>query len=380
MDKAKIKRPMKIMLICLAVLFGGIFIYKLVMHILFMLFMSSYVPKATVSTAKADFALWQSTEQAVASLRSIRGVNVTTELAGMVKTIYFSPGADVEAGAVLVQLRADSDIAQLQALQASAELAKINFERDKAQYAVQAVSKAAVDTDAANLKNLTAQVAQQQAIVNKKTIRAPFAGRVGVSLINPGQFISPGDKIVSLQTFDPIYADFNFPQQILPRLKLNQEITYKTDSFPNRSFKGKITTIDPAIDTATRNVLIEATLANPSKELVPGMFGRVEVIVGTAKEYITVPVTAVAFNPYGEVIFLVRDGKDKKGKKILTAHQVFVTTGETRGNEVKVLKGLQKGDLVVTTGQLQLKNGMQVEINNTIKPTSVGSQVDETEG
>ena len=200
----------------------------------------------------------------------------------MVKYIYFTPGAAVQQGTVLVQLNADSDVAQLLALQATAELARITYERDKAQYAFKAVSKQTVDADIQNLKNAQAQVAQQAATVAKKTIRAPFTGRLGISAVNPGQYLNPGDKIVTLQTLDPIYVDFYLPQQALAQLQMGQAVAVTTDTFPHQIFNGKITTIDPAVDTSTRNVEVEATLSNPKYQLTPGMFAAAEVDTGVS--------------------------------------------------------------------------------------------------
>jgi len=366
------KRRMIKMLIGVGILFGLIFIYKLVGLLLFKHYMAANaVPTISVSAMKVSSSEWQPVIKASSSLRAIRGVNVTTELAGMVRTIYFKPGATVNSGTLLVQLNADSDIAQLHALQASAALAVITYTRDKAQYAVHAVSKQTVDTDAANVKNLNAQVAQQVAIVNKKTIRAPFTGRLGINQVNPGQFLNPGDAIVTLQTLHPIYADFFVPQQALARLKVGQQVILTSDSFPGRNFYGKVTTINPAVDVNSRNVEVEATIANPKSELTPGMFATAEVYTGKAEPHLTLPMTAVSFNPYGEIVYIINQtGTDKKGQAIMTVMQSFVTTGETRGDQVAITRGIKAGDLVVTSGQLKLKNGSRVAINNSIVPSN----------
>lgn len=365
------KKRMRIMLICLGILFGGIFLYKVFVMIMIHRYFASRQQIVSISTMKVTYESWQQRLTASGSLRAIRGVNVTTELAGLVKIIYFNPGAFVDVGTVLVQLNADSDVALLHSLQAQAGLAKITYERDKAQYAVKAVSKQTLDTDIQNLKSLEAQVAQQSAIVEKKTIRAPFTGRLGISAINPGQYVNPGDKVVTLQTLDPIYADFYMPQQDLALLKLGQPVTVTADTFPGKTFTGKVTTIDPIVDPATRNVQVEATINNPRYELIPGMFASVEVIVGPPQKFLTVPQTAISYNPFGDIIYLVRSqGKDKKGKEILIAKQAFVITGQTRGDQVTVLKGIKEGDTIVTSGQLKLKNGSQVAVNNKIMPTN----------
>lgn len=368
----RIKKRMSKMLIFVGLLFGGIFIYKGFISLMIkMSIASNKTPTITVSAMKVDYSLWQPQITASGSLRAIRGVNVTTELAGLVATIYFTPGAFVEQNTLLVQLNANSDLALLRSLEANAELAKITYFRDKAQYRIKAVSKQTLDIDAANLKSLRAQVAQQAATVAKKTIRAPFKGRLGISAVNPGQYLNPGDSIVMLQTLDPIYADFYVPQQALAQLKVGQGVTVISDTYPGKHFRGKITTINPAVDTSTRNVGVEATIDNPHYELAPGMFAAVAVDIGTAERFLTLPQTAVSFNPYGELVYVIKENtQDHKDKPILTATQVFIETGETRGDQVTVLKGLKEGDRIVTSGQLKLKNGSRVAINNSVVPSN----------
>jgi membrane fusion protein (multidrug efflux system) len=366
------KKRMIIMLICLGILFGGIFAYKIFVGFMIKKYMAANSnPVVTVSAMQVDYQTWQPRLTASGSLRAIKGVNVTAQLAGMVQKIYFTPGSNVEENTLLVQLNADDDIALLHSLEASAELAVITYNRDKAQYKVQAVSKETLDTDAANVKNTAAQVAQQAAVVEKKSIRAPFTGRLGISQVNPGQYVNPGGSVVMLQTLDPIYADFYVPQQALAQLKVGMPVTVTSDTYPHKTFTGKITTINPGVEVDTRNVEVEATIANPQLELAPGMFVSVEVTIGEARPFLTLPQTAISFNPYGSVAYIVTEtGKDKKGKPILTVKQSFVTTGETRGDQVVILKGLQKGQTVVTSGQLKLKNGSLVEINNAITPSN----------
>lgn len=232
--KASMKKRMTIMVICLVVLFGGIFLYKTAMGMLINHFIANQSHVVTVSTAKVTTAEWQPKIIEAGSLRAIHGVNITTQLAGQVQSIYFTPGADVKAGEVLAQLNADDDIALLHSLQANLELSNITYTRDKAQFKAEGVSKQIVDNDAANVQSLTAQVAQQAAIVAKKTIVAPFAGRLGINLINLGQYLNPGDAVTMLQTLDPIYADFNVPQQELGRMKCGQKVIVSVDASGGR--------------------------------------------------------------------------------------------------------------------------------------------------
>ena len=345
----------------------------------------------TVSTTKASVLEWQPQVSSVGTMVAVRGVDVTTEIAGLVRTIHFKSGQDVKAGELLLQLNADSDIAQLNSLQASADIAAVTLKRDQAQLAGQAVAQAVVDNDLADLKSKKALVAQQAATVDKKTIRAPFAGRLGITTVQPGQYLNPGDKIVTLQTIDPIYVDFTLPQQQLAGMVVGQTVNVTSDSYPGVLFPGKVNAISPKVDPTTRNASVEATIANPKGQLLPGMFARVNVDVGGLQKFLTLPQTAITYNPYGSTVFVVgpreakpadADAKDKDGKPAapppphpngpdgLFAKQVFVTTGQTRGDQVAILKGIEEGQQVVTSGQLKLKNGTPVEVNNSVEPAN----------
>lgn len=320
----------------------------------------------TVTATLAKMEEWQPQLVSVGTLTAVHGVDISSEVAGQVRSIEFKSGQDIKAGAVLVQLNADSDIAQLHSLQAAAELSATTLKRDQAQLAVQGVSQAQVDSDLADLKSKNALVAQQSALVAKKTIRAPFAGRVGITTVNPGQYLNPGDKIVTLQAIDPIYVDFYLPQRKVGELSLGQSVAARSDAYAGIVFSGKITAISPKIDPATRNVQVEATIPNPKRQLLPGMFANASVDVGTKQRYLTLPQTAVTYNPYGSTVFVVASGKTGA----LEVQQAFVVTGETRGDQVAIVKGLKEGQQVVTTGQIKLKNGTPVVIDNTVSPAN----------
>ncbi len=324
----------------------------------------------TVTAMKVTALEWQARLSAVGTLTAVRGVDLSTEIAGLVRQVDFKSGQDVKADQVLLQLNADSDIAQLHALEAAAELSATVLVRDQAQLAAQAISQAQVDGDKADLKSKRALVAQQAATVEKKTIRAPFAGKLGITTVNPGQYLNAGDKIVTLQAIDPIYVDFFLPQQQIDHLSVGQAVSVSTDAFAGKSFAGKITAISPKIDTATRNVQVEATLANARRQMLPGMFADVSVAVGAKQRYLTLPQTAITYNPYGSTVFVLKPGaaRDDKGNAPLLAQQVFVTTGDTRGDQVAVLSGLFEGQEVVTSGQMKLKNGTPVVVDNTVLP------------
>jgi len=366
-----IKR-MVIMLVCAGLVFGGIFGYKaFVSHMIEKSMSHRQAPAVTVSTTSATMQAWQPELSAVGTVRAKQGVEVTTEIAGLVRKIYFQSGEDVKEGQVLAQLNADADRALLRSLQAEADLAQTTYQRDKQQFAVKAISKAVLDVSAANLKSKEAQVNQQAAVVDKKTIRAPFSGRIGISTVNAGQYLNPGAQIVTLQSIDTVYVDFLLPQQHIGRLHLGETVTVTADTQPDRQFKGEITALNPKVDPQTRNIQIEATFANPDHVLLPGMFVSVRVQSGEVRHYITLPQTAVTFNPYGETVYVVEPGgKGPKKKAGKTAKQVFVTTGETRGDQIAILKGVKEGETVVTGGQLKLKSGSRVVINNEIQPSN----------
>jgi membrane fusion protein, multidrug efflux system len=362
-------KRMLIMLGCVIVLVGLLALGKFLQ--IRQLIASSPKPGAqVVSAMKAELAEWQPQFNAVGTLSAVRGVDVTTEVAGLVHSVRFRSGQDVKAGQVLLELNSDSDRAQLQSLQAAADLASTVLARDRQQFEAQAVSRAQLDADEADLRVKRANVAQQAALVAKKIIRAPFAGRLGITTVNPGQYVNPGDKIVTLQTIDPIYIDFNLPQKQLAGLSLGQRLTLSSDAFPGQTFPGKVTAINPKVDPATRNIQLEATVDNVKRQLLPGMFANIDIDAGDKKRYLTLPQTAVTYNPYGSTVFVLRPGdkKDAQGNPQLQAQQLFVTPGPTRGDQVAVLSGLAEGEQVVTSGQLKLKNGAPVTVDNRVQP------------
>src|SRR3984893_3965832 len=322
-----------------------------------------------VTAATARSSDWQPEVSAVGSLRAVRGVDVTTEVTGLVRALRFKSGDEAQSGQVLVELNADAEIAQQHALEAAADLSSTVYERDKVQYEAQAISKAQLDADAADLKNKRAQAAAQAALVAKKTLRAPFAGRLGITTVNPGQYLNTGDKVVTLQAVDPVYVDFKLPQQQLSMISNGQAVNLLTDAYPGVKFAGKINAIDPRVDAGTRNFQAEATIPNPERRLMPGMFARVAVLAGDVKRYVTLPQTSVTYNPYGATVFLARK-KPGGTDKDLIAQQSFVTLGPTRGDQVAVLKGVKEGELVVTSGQLKLNNGTPLIINNSAQPAN----------
>jgi membrane fusion protein (multidrug efflux system) len=370
-ERRSMTKRMIVMLICVGLLIGALVGFNLFRAHMFASFMAgNATPPATVSAIVASEQTWQPQLAAVGSLRAVRGVDVTTEIAGLVRDVAFNSGQEARAGQILVRLNADADVALLQSLQSAADLAQTVYQRDRAQYDIKAIAKAQLDADAADLKSKKAQVAQQAALVDKKTIRAPFAGRLGITTVNPGQYVNPGDAIVTLQAIDPIYADFYLPQQQLGQLAIGQSVTVDSSAFGGRSFAGKITSINPKVDSATRNVQIEARVDNRERKLLPGMYANVKIDAGAVERHLTLPQTAIAYNPYGATVFVVKPGTqpNAQGKTLPVAQQMFVTPGPTRGDQVAILKGVATGTQVVTSGQLKLKNGTPLIIDNRVQP------------
>jgi membrane fusion protein, multidrug efflux system len=373
MSMEPLPRRMTIMLCGVFLLLGLIFGFNQLKTFMIKYFISGMgLPPATVSTMVIATSEWQPKLTSVGNVRAYRGVELSTEVAGLVASVPIKSGQDVKAGELLIKLNDSSDVAQLNSLKALADLAKVINERDRQQLAIQAISKNVFDTSAADAKSKQAQVEQQTALVAKKNLKAPFSGRVGIVSINPGQYVNSGDKLLTLQTLDPIFVDFNLPQNNAEQIQVGQVVEVTTDAFKDASFTGKITAVSPKVDTNTRNIQVEAQLANPDKKILPGMFANVNIKLGDQVKLLTLPQTAVTYNPYGSTVFLAKPTgkKDKQGKEMLEAQQVFVTTGATRGDQVAILKGIEEGATVVTSGQLKLKNGTPLIINNKVEPAN----------
>jgi membrane fusion protein (multidrug efflux system) len=368
-----LRRRMTMMLCCVFLLLGLIFGFNQLKTFMIKYFISGMgLPPATVSTMVVETTAWQPKLSSVGNVRAYRGVELSTEISGLVQTVPIKSGMDVKEGELLIKLNDTSDLAQLNSLKALANLAKVINERDGQQLEIQAISKNVFDTSKADAASKQAQVEQQTALVAKKNLKAPFSGRVGIVMINPGQFVNPGDKLLTLQTLDPILVDFNLPQSNAAQIQVGQEIILTTDAFKDASFTGKVSAVNPKVDTNTRNIQVEARLANPDKKILPGMFANVNIKLGDEVKLLTLPQTAVTYNPYGSTVFIAKptSKKDKQGKPVLEAQQVFVTTGSTRGDQVAILKGLEEGSTVVTSGQLKLKNGTPLIVNNKVLPAN----------
>jgi membrane fusion protein (multidrug efflux system) len=323
----------------------------------------------TVATAPASMQQWQARQAAVGSARASKGADLAAEIGGVVDRIEFESGQDVAAGKVLLRLRANDDDAKLAQLEASADLANVTLQRDQKQLASHGVAQATVDSDAANLKVARAQVAAQQAVMAEKIVRAPFAGRLGVRQVDVGQFIAAGTAIVTLQQLDPMFVDFYLPQQALGQIAVGQKVEVTADAYPGRTFAGVVSSLNAKVDSSSRMLQVRASLPNADDALLPGMYLNVSVATGEPRSLVTIPTAAVAFNPYGSLVYVLQHQKDSTGKEQQVVRQQFVTTGASRGDQISILKGLGADDIVVTAGQLKLHNGSVVNIDNAVQPT-----------
>jgi membrane fusion protein (multidrug efflux system) len=327
----------------------------------------AFIQIQAVSTVRAQKTQWQGELRSIGSLHAVQGADLSAEITGLVTKIGFTAGQDVRKGVLLIQLRDDSDRAQLAALRASAELARLTYMRDAALIKSNAISQTDYDTALANMKNTRAQADAQAATVEKKAIRAPYDGRVGIRQVDIGQYVNAGQVVVTLQQLDPIYVDFQVQEQQLSQLSVGDKVGLTTDAVAGATFTGEIVAFDPKIDPDTRNVHVRAMIANPAKKLLPGMFATVLTNVGRPSQRVTLPLTALTFSPYGDTVYVVaKDGKDDDGKDKLIAQQRFVTIGETRGDQVAILSGITSKDVVITSGQLKLKNGSFIKVNNGV--------------
>jgi membrane fusion protein (multidrug efflux system) len=365
-------KPMVILVIVVAVLMGGIYGWQRFVATKFigpMLKAMASAPQ-TVSTTVAAESHWQSRTQALGSVRAVRGADLGAQAAGVVDKIRFESGAEVAAGTVLLTLKPNDDPAKLAQLQAQAELAAITLKRDQEQLAAQAISQATVDSDAASLKSARAQVEAQQALIEEKTVRAPFAGKLGIRQVDEGQYLTAGTTVVTLQALDPIYIDFYVPQQALSSMKVGQAVTATVDTYAGNRFVGKLVSINSKVDASSRNVQARASFANADRRLVPGMYANVEIDNATATNEITLPQSAITYNPYGDTVYIVHKTTGDQGHEALTVVQRFVQLGDTRGDQVAVKAGVKVGDEVVTAGQVKLRNGAPIVVNNSVVPTN----------
>jgi membrane fusion protein (multidrug efflux system) len=326
-------------------------------------------PPTTVTSAVVRTESWESHINSVGSLEAVQGVMLTAELPGKVVRIAFEPGTKVKAGDLLLQQDISSEKAQLRAAEATLALTKLDLERSSKLLATKAVAKAKYDSDFAQYKQAVAQIDGIRATIRKKTIRAPFDGSLGIRLVNLGQVLNEGEPIVSLQTINPIFVNFFLPQQQLAQVKPGLKVRVTTDALSGEVIEGEITAISPEVDVATRNIRIQATVANNQERLRPGMFVNVAVVLPSRGEVLAIPATAVLYAPYGDTVFVVNEKEREKDlQSVKVVQQKIVQLGEKRGDFVAIVSGLEKGETVVSTGVFKLRNDQTVVVDNTLAP------------
>ena len=328
------------------------------------------MPAERVNVIEVRSEEWRPRLSAVGSVSAVQGALISAEQSGVVREVAFEAGSDVQAGAVLVRLDSDVEQAQLRSAEAAAALARMSLERSRNLIKSHSISQADVDVADANMKQADAQIANIRAAIDKKVMRAPFAGRLGIRRISIGQYVNQGDPVVSLQALDPVYVDFSLPQQRLGELHAGLQVDVASDAYPRQPFSGFITAVDPNVDPATRNVRVQATFANADARLRPGMFVALDVVLARSQDVLVIPETAVLHAPYGDSIFVVEESAEPgpDGQKALVVRQQTVRLGDRQGDFVVATEGAQEGDKVVSTGVFKLRAGMPVVIDNTLAP------------
>ncbi len=325
--------------------------------------MSQGQPPATVASAEVESASWRPAFTSVGSLQAVNGIQLSAEVSGIVKAIRFESGDRVQQGDVLLELDDDVHQAGLEALKADRELARVEFSRAQELLPKKAVSRSEYDQAQANLQAADARVAEQQAVIALKTLRAPFDGELGIRQADLGQFLQPGVPIVSLQALAPIYADFSLPERYFADLKKDMEVEFSAAGYPDETFVGRISAIEPGIDEGARSVNLRATLANADGRLRPGMFVQVRVLQPESQTFLVLPRTAISYNTYGDFVYLLQDNDEGR----LTAKRKQVTTGAVRAGRVVIESGLEAGQQVVRAGLVKLRDGQAVEIDNSVE-------------
>jgi membrane fusion protein (multidrug efflux system) len=327
-------------------------------------------PPEAVTTIVAAQESWPTTLAAIGTLAAVQGVTVSADLPGTVERIAFESGESVRRGDVLVQLDTRQERAQLAAVEAQRELAGLNFDRMRGLLDERVISRAEYDRAMAEHKQTDAQAGEIRAAIERKTIRAPFSGVLGIRQVNLGQYLAAGDPVVLLQSLNPIYVNFGVPQQAAGQLQKGGEVRITATDVAGQAFAGPITAIDAVVNEATRNVQAQATLANPGGRLRPGMFVQAELTVGSSRSVVALPATAISYAPFGDSVFVVSDFEGANGESYRGVRQQFVKLDGARGDQVAVVSGVKAGDEVVTSGVFKLRNGAAVVVDNTVKPAN----------
>jgi membrane fusion protein (multidrug efflux system) len=327
-------------------------------------------PPEAVTTIVAARENWPAALTAIGTLAAVQGVTVSADLPGIVARIAFDSGRTVRKDEVLVQLDTRQEEAQLAGAEAQLQLARLNFERMQGLVAQDAVSRAEFDAAAAARTQAEARLREIRATIERKTIRAPFTGVLGIRQVNLGQFLTGGDPVVPLQSLDPIYVNFGVPQQQAGQIRLGRTVRITVGDLEGEVFTGRVSALDAVVDEATRNVQVQATLANRAGRLKPGMFAQAQVLLGQSQQVVPLPASAINYAPYGDSVFVVTDMQDEQGRTYRGVRQQVVTLGPARGDQIAVLSGIQPGDEIVTSGVFKLRSGAAVQINNTVQPAN----------
>jgi membrane fusion protein, multidrug efflux system len=327
-------------------------------------------PPEAVTTIVARQDPWPATLSAIGTMAAVQGVTVSADLPGTVDRIGFASGTPVREGEVLALLDTRQEQAQLAAAESQRDLARLNFDRMEELLKERVVSRAEFERATAEHRQADARVAEIRAAIERKTIRAPFSGVLGIRHVNLGQYLSGGDALVTLQSLDPIYVNFGVPQQSAGQIRVGRGVRITADDLAGIGLAGRITAIDPNVDEATRNVQVQATLANPAGRLRPGMFVRTEVTMAATSAVVSVPASAISYAPYGDSVFVVADLKNQSGQTYRGVRQQFVKLGGARGDQIAVVSGVTAGDEVVTSGVFKLRNGAAVVVNNSVRPAN----------
>jgi len=327
-------------------------------------------PAASVTTITAGEESWRPSLSAIATLAPVEGVLLSADADGAVLMVGVENGSSVNAGDVLFELDATVEAAQLASAEARTDIARLNAHRATELLAKSTISQSEFDSTQAQLTQADADAGAIKALLAKKTVRAPFNGRVGIRLVNTGQYVSRGMPLISLQRLSQMYVNFTIPQRQLPLLQLGQDIAVKVDAFPSDTFAGLLVAINPEVDSTSRNLAAQALIENPDERLRAGMFVNVEVVLPAAKPAVVLPATAIVYASYGNSVYVIEKMKDADGKEYLGASQRFVKLGQTRGDQIAVTEGVKVGDEVATAGVFKLRNSLPVQINNTVQPSN----------
>lgn len=366
-------RRLLVLIVVFVVVVAGLGIYKALSIRSQIAMFTAPKPPMHVSAEPAQQVQWQTRLPAIGTLTAALGVELTAEVSGVVSEVLFESGQKVESGQLLLRMSSGVEQAGLATAEAQAELARVEFNRQQNLLQRQSISQSQFDQARSSLRQATARADELRATLEKKRIEAPFSGRIGISRVDPGDYLSPGTNIATLQNLERLYVDFFMPEQYYPQLAIGQTVRVKVAAFPGEVFEASIAAINPKVEASSRNLQVRASVANPDEKLLPGMFAELELVLPGESAQVVVPETAMTFTLYGNSVYVItprledngEPAADQNGEPVLEVQRRFVKTGQRRDGQVVVLEGLQAGEQVVTSGQLKLDNGARVTIDNS---------------